>query len=267
LRSQDPGFSLLELMVAVTLTALLSTAVIASFRMGISSWRRGEDFLGRSQRLSVATKLIQKQIGSANPLFPVSVINFVPASNRRGVQEAQDAPAFLGDSRDLVFVTNYPLVSRPEGGMQVVHYVVTENAQGDSSSQIGLVGSKAPTSSSSTFQLWMTTAPVFRREDFSGLALQTEATGEGSLKLLEGIQDITFQYWGEERTSSQTPGEPDIRKIVAFDQWDGSKRRRLPEAVFIRIQFTTALNHPGANSPYNRDSLDLLVPVNVGKSD
>lgn len=264
MRNPTSGFSLLEVMVAVTLTALLSTAVIASFRMGISSWRRGEDFLDRSQRLSVAAELMQKQIGSANPLFPVGALNVFSGLNKPKVQEAQDAPAFLGGTKELVFVTNYPLVSRPEGSMQVVHY--TLSLEGDSSGRIGLVGSQ-PVTSSSALQLWMTAAPIFRREDFLDLATKTGTPGASSLKLLDGIGDITFQYWGEEQVSSQGSGDPETRKIVAFDRWDGSKRRRLPDAVFIKVQFTATPSGPEGRSPYNRDSIELLVPISVGKSD
>jgi prepilin-type N-terminal cleavage/methylation domain-containing protein len=264
LRGQASGFSLLELMVAVTITALLSTAVIASFRMGIGSWRRGEDFLDRSQRLSVASELIQKQIGSANPLFPVGALNVVSGPNKPRVQEAQDAPAFVGGSRDLVFVTNYPLASRPEGGMQVIHYTI--GAEGDPTGRPGLISSQ-DVSPSSVLQLWMTAAPIFRREDFVDLASKTGAAGAGSMKLLEGIRDIAFQYWGEELIPPQNPNEPITRKVVAFDQWDGSKRRRLPDAVFIMVQFSATSNGPEGRNPYNRDSIQLLVPISVGKSD
>lgn len=264
MRSPASGFSLLELMVAVTITALLSTAVIASFRMGISSWRRGEDFLDRSQRLSVAAELIQKQIGSANPLYPVSALNVVSGLNKPRVQEAQDAPAFRGEGRDLVFVTNYPLVSRPEGSMQVIHYTVS--AEGDPANRIGRVGSQA-FSTSSVLQLWMTSAPIFRREEFLSLASSTGAPAASSLKLLEGIRDITFQYWSEEQISPQGPGDPGSRKMVASDQWDGSKLRRLPDAVFIKVQFTAIPSGPEGRGPYNRDSIELLVPISVGKSD
>ncbi|MBZ5535374.1 MAG: type II secretion system GspH family protein [Acidobacteriia bacterium] len=264
MRNQASGFSLLELMVAVTITALLSTAVIASFRMGISSWRRGEDFLDRSQRLSVAAELIQKQIGSANPLYPVSALNVVSGLNKPRVQEAQDAPAFQGEGRDLVFVTNYPLVSRPEGSMQVIHYTVS--AEGDPGNRIGRVGSQT-VSSSSALQLWMTSAPIFRREAFFNLTSTTGTPGASSLKLLEGIRDITFQYWAEEQISSQGPGDPGSRRMVTFDQWDGSKRRRLPDAVFIKVQFTATSNGPEGRNPYNRDSIEMLVPISVGKSD
>lgn len=267
LLSQESGFSLLELLVAVTITALLSTAVIASFRIGISSMRRGEDFLDRSQRLSAAVDLIQKQIGSANPLFPDHSMNVVAGPNKRSVQVAQDAPAFLGNSRELVFVTDYPLASRAEGGMQLVHYTIGVAPGNSGPGQIGVVHSRSVTSQAVVYELRMTSAAIFRREDFLNLAGNTGQEGRDSMALLEGVQDITFQYWGEQEVSSQDPSQPVVRKMLAFDQWDGETQRRLPEAVSIKARFAAASTGRVENSPYNRDSLDLLIPINVVKSD
>lgn len=253
---------------AVTITALLSTAIVASFRIGIRSWRQGEDFLGRSQRLSAAVELIQKQIGSANPLFPVSSLNAAGSFNKRLPDEFQDAPAFLGGPQDLIFVSNYPLTVLTPGGMQVIHYSVGVPAEARSSERAVATFMSAP---SVGLEFRISAVPIFRREDFPRLAELTGQSSSNTLTLLGHIQEISFQYWGESAAAESKPpresGPPVRPKLVPFDQWDASKRRRLPEAVSIRIRFAPMQENGVEKNPYNRESLRLLVPINTSKGD
>lgn len=247
------GFSLLELLVAITIMALLSTAVIASFRLGLSSWRRGEDFMERSQKLSAAVELLHKQLGSANPLFPLSALTESAGWDRAVPVEAQDAPAFVGSARELVFVSGYPVLSAGQGGMQVIHYAMGVP-----------VGTTPLAAAGMTFQV--TAVPIFRRDDFLKMAAMIPQGATGALTLLENVQDITFQYWDEEQPSPSPEAKVKPR-LVAFDQWDGAKTRRLPEAVSIQIRFARTTESGAAIHPYNREAVDLFVPINVAKSD
>lgn len=251
----ETGFSLLELLVAITIMALLSTAVIASFRIGLSSWRRGEDFMERSQKLSAAVELLHKQLGSANPLFPLSSLT-EPAGRDRAVPvEAQNAPAFVGSAREVVFVSGYPVSSTGQGGMQVIHYAMAVPVSTTPLAAAGM-----------TFQV--TAVPIFHRDDFLKMAAMIPQGETGALTLLENVQDITFQYWGEEQPSPSPEAEAKVKpRLVAFDQWDGTKTRRLPEAVSIQIRFARTTESGAAIHPYNREAVDLFVPINVAKSD
>jgi prepilin-type N-terminal cleavage/methylation domain-containing protein len=260
------GFSLLELLVAITITALLSTAVIASFQMGIRSWRRGEDFMDRSQRLSAATELIEKQIGSMNPLFPVSKPEVIPTPGRPAPVETHDTPAFVGGPKEMVFVCNYPLTSRGQGGLQVIHYSVgaPTNSSGSSPS---VSTSSSQSASSSGLELRVTAAAIFHRNDFQNIAQATSQSLPDALVLLESIQDVSFHYWGEEENPPGVQGQPTMPRIVAFDEWNSEKRGKLPEAVGITIRFLQPSDSSVGKRSYNQDSVDLLIPINVTKAD
>jgi prepilin-type N-terminal cleavage/methylation domain-containing protein len=251
----ERGFSLLEILVAITITALLSTAVIASFRIGISSWQRGEEFLDRSQRLSAAAELIQKQIGSVNPLISVTALNAPTNLNKPLPGEPQEGPMFMGTRQDLVFVSGYPLTGQAPGGMQLIRYFLeTPERQDNPGVTANQVAGR---------DLEIASFPVYRREDFPRLFEAVAKPGVSALSLLENIQDATFQYWSEE-IPDPAAGQAVRPRLVAYDEWDGAKLRKLPEAVSIQIRFVTA-NNSEVKRTYNRDSLNLFVPINVSK--
>ncbi len=256
------GFSLLELLVAITITALLSTAVIAAFRVGVTSWQRGGDFLDRSQRLSAAAALIQKQIGSAAPLFTLDSLK-TSDTGKSFYNPPSDGPEFVGEAREMVFVTDYPVSASSEGGLQFVHYIVGwPDASG------GAVSAAPPqsTPSGAGMVLQMTSAPIYRREDFLNLVNLTRVSLPSTVTLLEGIRDIEFHYWAEEQAASATGGGGSNVHVVSFDRWDSLQQKRLPEAVSLRIRFAPGGQGVGGRMPYNRDGLDLFIPINVMKS-
>lgn len=261
-RWREQGFSLMEMLVAITITALLSTAVIASFRMGISSWKRGGEFLDRSQRLAAAVELIQKQVGSITSMVSAhtlnSPINAAPAVSG----EAKTDLTFVGGPQEMVFVSDYLLSPLGAGGLQLVHYTVEWPERGTASVSTARAGSTGATAASGMV-LRMTTTPIYRRTDFLNLAVATRNATPQTLTLLEGIRDIAFHYWGEGEPSAPGASAENLRPIVAYDRWDGSKQKTLPDAVAIQIRFGGAGRRGEISQRYNRDGVDLYIPVNV----
>jgi prepilin-type N-terminal cleavage/methylation domain-containing protein len=254
------GFSLLELLAAVTITALLSTAVVASFQMGLSSWRRGEDFWDRSERYAAAIDLLQKQIGSITPMWPVSALNLSGSSPSVMPESSPDLPLFAGTAREMVFVTDLSMPGATRGGLQLVHYSIHTpdefNVAGPSASSTRLPNPGLIFCVSST--------PLYRRDDFANLTRATAAVTAATLPLLESIEDVAFHYWGEAEASAGAAA-PALKRLVPFEEWDVTKHRQLPEAVSIQIRF--AKPTPPTKAAYLRDTVDLLIPVNVSKNE
>lgn len=264
LRFDPEGFSLLELLVAVTITALLSTAVIASFRIGLSSWRRGGEFMDRSQRLSAVAELIQKQIGSMSAFYPIQTEPVVVIAGRPPVAPPAVPPSFVGNPREMVFVSDYPITPHSEGGLQLIRYFV---ASPQETSSPGLVWRSSLSSTARAgMELRIASQPIYRREDFQALTQLVTTSPPSSVTLLEGVEEIKFQYWGEEDPSPQSAADPKMpRAMVARDQWDSNQLFRLPEAVSVQVRFAKPTDRPAGSVKYNQDTLDLLVPVNVSK--
>jgi prepilin-type N-terminal cleavage/methylation domain-containing protein len=259
----NSGFSLMEMLVAITITAVLSTAVIASFRVGISSWQRGGEFLDRSQRLSAAMELIQKQVGSITSAVLPSAMRPPVNPPARNFTETPGALTFVGGAREMVFVSDYLLSPLGSGGLQLVHYTVGWPEGSPSSVLPGAGGKGGPSGSTSGLVLRMTTTPIYRHGDFLKLAVTEDPSSARSVTLFEDIREIVFHYWGEEDAAAASASGDKIPRIVPFNEWDGSLRKAPPRAVAIQVRFGGATDRTSTSKRYNRDAVDLYIPINV----
>ena len=96
--SSQAGFTLLEMLIAVTLVALMAVGLWAVFRISIRSWSQGTEFINANQHHRSILDLARKQIASAYPLV-------TPPPSRNEIQEA---------------ISPTPLVAAlPEGGEEI----------------------------------------------------------------------------------------------------------------------------------------------------
>ena len=65
----EAGFTLLEMIVAVTLVAMMAVGLWAVLRISIRSWSRGTEFIDANQRQRSIMDMVRKQLASAYPLF------------------------------------------------------------------------------------------------------------------------------------------------------------------------------------------------------
>ena len=257
---ENSGFSLMEMLVAITITAVLSTAVIASFRVGISSWQRGGEFLDRSQRLSAAMELIQKQVGSTTSAVLASTMKPPAIPPARTSTEPPGALTFVGGAREMAFVSDYLMGPLGSGGLQLVRYTVGWPEGSPSSVLPGAGGKGGPSGSPSGLVLRMSTTPIYRHGDFLKLAVPEGASSASSVTLFEDIREIVFHYWGEEDAAASGDKVP---RIVPFDEWDGSVRKAPPRAVAIEVRFGGPAVRTRSSKRYNRDAVDMYIPINV----
>jgi len=102
LREDTAGFTLLELLVAIVLMALLTTILLAAFRFEARQLDRQATRLSQSAEVPVAYSFIKAHLADARPLLPV---------NSRGV-----SIAFDGSSTGISFLGTAP-ESAPQGGL------------------------------------------------------------------------------------------------------------------------------------------------------
>jgi len=115
------GFTLLEMMVAVTLVAMMAVGLWAVLRVSIRSWSRGTEFIDLNQRHRSILDMVRKQMASTCGLFS-------PADMQSGT------PPFLmfrGDETRLRFISLSSLQFRQNPGLTLVSYDVEQDAQGD----------------------------------------------------------------------------------------------------------------------------------------
>ena len=119
IRSQA-GFTLLEMLVAVTLIALMAVGLWGVFRISIRSWARGTEFMDANQRQRSILNLVRKQMASAHGLF-------APPDEQEG---GTASIVFNGTESSLRFVSLNSLQFHESPGLTLVSYEVGQAPTG-----------------------------------------------------------------------------------------------------------------------------------------
>ena len=95
-RARERGFTLLELLVAITLLGLLMAALFGGLRLGARVWETGESRLDAAARIHIVQDLLRQRLAQALPLEAV-------------LEEGEGyEPAFLGQVDGVRFATLLP---------------------------------------------------------------------------------------------------------------------------------------------------------------
>lgn len=210
-RRDGRGFTLLELLVATTLLALISLTVLIGMRIGFRAWEKAdrrleagakdaavEEYLGRALASTVAYRATPHQ----NEL-PTS---FVP---------------FQGTSQGLRWLTSYSPTWRERSGLVLTECFIT--GEGDSRR---LVVQEFPARGDENLTRLVlaqygtdveTGRPVFVYRRF--------VPTEEARTLLTGVRTARFEFLKQTRQESQWQ-----------DAWDGGQENQLPTAVRLVIE-------------------------------
>jgi prepilin-type N-terminal cleavage/methylation domain-containing protein len=108
------GFTLVEMMIAMTIVTLISASIYGVVSIGARSAGSGERVTEQARRHRVATGLITRQLSSAVAI-------------RLEDEDGESVPYFLGESESVEFVTSAP--QRPDSsGMGLVRYWYEDGA-------------------------------------------------------------------------------------------------------------------------------------------
>jgi hypothetical protein len=106
------GFTLLEVMLAMTSLAMLTGIIYAAFHLGTRALERGEAAVVTAQRLRAASDVLIRQVKSVDPYCSRSV-------------EDGEYPYFFGNSRSMTFVTAAGLLGG--GGLVRVCWAIKDD--------------------------------------------------------------------------------------------------------------------------------------------
>jgi general secretion pathway protein J len=200
--ARQRGFTLLELLVAITLLGVLMAALFGALRLGARVWETGEARLDASARVQVVQDFLRQQLGQTVPMTEIT-------------DDPRDLGAmlFVGASDGLRFVSLLP--EHLGAGANLMELALRQSASGDEPSDL-----------------------VLRMHplDLTGDSLDPSEPEERVL--IEGIESLEVAYFGAERPDAEPiwwqewQGQRSlpslVRMRIAFPQGDG---RRWPELI------------------------------------
>lgn len=225
------GFTLVELLVSVTLTGLLATIIFFAAQISLSSWKKAETGMKLIRSRYVATELLNRQINSMVPYY--------------SRQKAEDTPVdlllFEGKSQSIRFVSSFSSQYRESGGNRLVEYYLAPEEKGIYKA------------------LWVQERLLPRDGELNGTVFSSIALGtEGQLDvqfapvtplpsrfaLLEGIQNLKFEYQARVIPKDQNP--------------PGSIKPHLPlpAGVIIKIKWVE-------EGQFRENETRFVVPINA----
>ena len=229
-RASNPGFTLMELLVATTITAIVMAAVYTAFSSSIRLCRRGEANLATYQDARIALGVMRKD-----------VYGMVPHSWPLVEAEEGEFALFTVVTPMDVEEGEYPRV------MQVAYRLKRDQEEG---SRI-LVREER-----------IVEGPLPRKApgDDSAGRFQVETGRKKTFELAGGVDDMEITYlWTpvpEERTSADRMGPPEpvepIEREVPPDEWGQPQAIRIALTMADPVEedgettFTTVLTFPGA---------------------
>lgn len=109
----DKGFTLIELVVAVTVLSIVITIVAEAFWIAQRSYEKGRDIMDVRLREYTVFDLVTKQLNSA---FPFAL--------------KEKEAVFVGNAENIDFITTLPMGLEKRAGLFYVSYALEESPQG-----------------------------------------------------------------------------------------------------------------------------------------
>ncbi len=165
------GFTLVEVMITLTILGFILLMIFGVFRLGLSAWEKGEGLKEDQQRARITSQLIARQVKSTVPY-------------KIKTQKAEgDYLAFEGKADSVKFVSSFPLkMGQPQGFV----YAIYEFQKGEKGNG----------------KLLLYEQRVLNR-DF----MKDPPKEEAGVVMMEGLEEVRFEYYREEDPQKNETGE------------------------------------------------------------
>ena len=193
------GFTLLELLVSVSLTAVVLTILLSGLRVTEAAWLRGSEQLRTMQQTLAEDEAIQAQVSSAMP--------------RRLATQYQQRQAqlitFRGNAREARFFSNYSWQGGRNSGLWLVSYAVVHQSDGSE-------------------RLFMNERGFSSEQQLATFLLDSQPSTNSGAPYGEPAEQIEFFYL--------RPSLPGLH-AAWVQEWKCDDQKQLPRGVRIHWQF------------------------------
>jgi len=171
------GLTLLEVVVAITISGLVALAALASMRIGMRAWEKEQSAVFDMRRVASVQDILHLQL--SNLLLRNIVVEVF--------ERRQQMPFFLAEGNRLVFLTSYSALARGRGGIVVADYLAEQQPD-------------------QTWKLWLDERLALDDQHLAGWVAGIRSTPDGfwpvlrpfdkarPLLLWEGLRECRFQY-------------------------------------------------------------------------
>jgi len=221
------GFTFMELMVSITLFAMIAALLYSSYDLTIRALRQGEMKIQQGEQTRSVFELFRRQIASIYPVVPeeeeeeqnaAELKEEEQRTGRRPRTANQKLPYFLGSPDRVAFISLFSLRVNAIPGLCFVAYVVepSENGEGESL--------------------------VEYEKQYTGTNPMSDEVDQGIPEsiyryvLLNNLESVSFEFYGAEPIQTEREMKNKVEKQW-FDSWDVEEMSDLPEAVRIRYTF------------------------------
>ncbi len=112
MKKSERGVTLIELMIAITLVAALSTGMLMAMRTGLLTLQKTDNRLQSNRRVMSVNQILSHQVGGVMPIVGAC------------------GPIFNGDSQTLRLASSYSMTEGSRGEPRLVELVVIPGDQG-----------------------------------------------------------------------------------------------------------------------------------------
>ena len=214
-RPRDPraGLTLIEVLVSVSMLALLAVGMTTALTMATGSWTQVRERLTLDRRVSSLNQMLHAHFAGVVP---------VVARPRREVGVAE-APFFHGEPDQMRFVSSYSMYEGVRGGLRIVELNTMRTTEG-----LRLVLTESPYLGSRSVGRFVRGSE--RSGRYLRLLFDPVRPREDSLIVADKLGKVEFAYRGE-------PEGPNDRDEVEWTPTWGNSRQ-MPAA--IRVQLVAA---------------------------
>ena len=120
--SRERGVTLIELLIAVTLVALLSVGMLFAMRIGLNAMEKSKDTLMANRRVASVQRILQGQIAN--------IMAVTALCNSGGEAPPARIPFFQGEPQSMRFVSSFSLHEGDRGLPQILEFQVIPGENG-----------------------------------------------------------------------------------------------------------------------------------------
>ena len=204
-RVWDSGFTLLELLVSITMVSLLATAVLFGWRISASAWEKVSEQLEQNRKILATNELLMEQMAS---MVPMQVYT-----------EVGQQFFFKGEEKTASFVSRYSLAHRARSGLYLIEYQIEELPGGVRA----LLVNERPVANSQDMLSGMIES--VRVSEGQAVRYVEFENREDSLRLLDGAEELRLEYYRTGKSSEKGEWVSEWRNI----------NNELPNAMAIRV--------------------------------